>query len=91
MKIAGIAGIAGIAVANTKNEVYSNAEYCVGCLMNLEDLKNQRKTLLLKKSKGNATEDDLKQLIRVLDLINKAEPSIESEINKLREQDDTKD
>jgi hypothetical protein len=50
--------------------------------MNLEDLENQRKTLLLKKSKGNATEDDLKQLARILDLINKAEPSIVSEINK---------
>jgi len=50
--------------------------------MNLVDFENQRKTLLLKKSKGNATEDDLKQLIRVLDLINKAEPSIVSEISK---------
>ncbi len=60
--------------------------------MNLVDLENQRKTLLLKKSKGNATEDDLKQLIRVLDLINKAEPSIVSEISKkFTEQDDTKD
>jgi hypothetical protein len=84
--------IAGIAVANTKNEVYSNAEYYGSCLMNLEDLENQRKTLLLKKSKGNATEEDLKQLARVLDLINKAEPSIVSEINKkFAGQDDTKD
>jgi hypothetical protein len=57
--------------------------------MNLVDFENQRKTLLLKKSKGNATEDDLKQLIRVLDLINKAEPSIVSEISKkFMEQDD---
>ncbi len=57
--------------------------------MNLVDFENQRKTLLLKKSKGNATEDDLKQLIRVLDLINKAEPSILSEISKkFTEQDD---
>ncbi len=57
--------------------------------MNLVDSENQRKTLLLKKSKGNATEDDLKQLIRVLDLINKAEPSIVSEISKKSmEQDD---
>ncbi len=60
--------------------------------MILVDLENQRKTLLLKKSKGNATEDDLKQLIRVLDLINKAEPSIVSEMNKkFVGQDDTKD
>ena len=50
--------------------------------MNLEDLENQRKILLLKKSKGNATEEDLKQLARVLDLISKAEPSIVSEMNK---------
>ena len=57
--------------------------------MNLVDIATQRKTLLLKKSKGNATEDDLKQLIRVLDLINKAEPSIVSEISKkFMEQDD---
>ncbi len=57
--------------------------------MNLVDFENQRKTLLLKKSKGNATEDDLKQLIRVLDLINKAEPSIVSEMSKkFMEQDD---
>ena len=57
--------------------------------MILVDLENQRKTLLLKKSKGNATEDDLKQLIRVLDLINKAEPSIVSEMSKkFMEQDD---
>jgi len=60
--------------------------------MNLVDLEEQRKTLLLKKSKGNATEDDLKQLARVLDLISKAEPSITSEMNKkIMEQDDTKD
>lgn len=58
--------------------------------MNQVDLEEQRKALLLKKSKGNATEDDLKQLARVLDLINKAEPSIVSEINKkLEEKDDT--
>ncbi len=60
--------------------------------MILVDLENQRKTLLLKKSKGNATEEDLKQLARVLDLINKAEPSIVSEMNKkFVGQDDTKD
>lgn len=57
--------------------------------MILVDLENQRKTLLLKKSKGNATEEDLKQLARVLDLINKAEPSIVSEMSKkFMEQDD---
>jgi hypothetical protein len=50
--------------------------------MNLVDLEEQRKTLLLKKSKGNATEEDLKHLARVLDLISRAEPSIVSEINK---------
>jgi hypothetical protein len=60
--------------------------------MILVDLENQRKTLLLKKSKGNATEEDLKQLAGVLDLINKAEPSIVSEMNKkFVGQDDTKD
>lgn len=60
--------------------------------MNQVDLEEQRKALLLKKSKGEATEDDLKQLARVLDLINKAEPSIVSEINKkLGEKDDTED
>ena len=60
--------------------------------MILVDLENQRKPLLLKKSKGNATEEDLKQLARVLDLINKAEPSIVSEMNKkFVGQDDTKD
>ena len=50
--------------------------------MNLVDLEKHRKNLLLKKSKGNATEEDLKQLARILDLINRAEPSIVSEINK---------
>jgi len=60
--------------------------------MNLVDLEEQRKTLLLKKSKGNATEEDLKQLARVLDLISKAEPSIASEISKkFMEQDDAED
>ena len=60
--------------------------------MNLVDLKEQRKALLLKKSMGNATEEDLKQLARVLDLINKAEPSIVSEMNKKHmENDDTED
>ncbi len=60
--------------------------------MILVDLENQRKTLLLKKSKGNATEEDLKQLARVLDLINKAELSIVSEMNKkFVGQEDTKD
>ncbi len=60
--------------------------------MNLVDFENQRKTLLLKKSMGDATEEDLKQLARVLDLISRAEPSIVSEINKkIMAQDDTKD
>lgn len=60
--------------------------------MNLVDLKEQRKALLLKKSKGNATEDDLKKLAKVLDLINNAEPSIVSEINKKHvEKDGTED
>jgi len=52
--------------------------------MNLVDLEKHRKNLLLKKSKGNATEEDLKQLARVLDLISRAEPSIVSEINRHR-------
>ena len=60
--------------------------------MNLVDLEEQRKTLLLKKSKGNATEDDLKQLASVLELISSAEPSITSEMNKeSMEQGDTED
>ena len=60
--------------------------------MNLVDLKEQRKALLLKKSKGNVTEDDLKQLAKVLDLINNTEPSIVSEINKKHvERDGTED
>ncbi len=60
--------------------------------MNLVDLEKHRKNLLLKKSKGDATEEDLKQLARVLDLISRAEPSIVSEINKkIMAQDDTKD
>jgi len=42
--------------------------------MNLSELEEQRKTLLLKKSKGKATEEDLKQLAKVLDLINETEP-----------------
>jgi len=50
--------------------------------MNLVDLEEHRKNLLFKKSKGDATEEDLKQLARVLDLISRAEPSIVSEINK---------
>ena len=49
--------------------------------MSLADLVTQRTRLLLKESVGNATEEDLKQLARVLDLINKAEPSIMSEEN----------
>jgi len=57
--------------------------------MNLTDLENHRRNLLLKKSEGNATENDLKQLARVLDLISRAEPSITSEENKkLMEQDE---
>ena len=48
--------------------------------MNLSDLEKQRKILLLKKSKGEATVEDLKQLARVLDLISKAEPSVASEV-----------
>ncbi len=60
--------------------------------MNLVDLEEQRKTLLLKKSKGNATEEDLKQLALVLDLISSSEPSIVSEINKkIMTQDGTED
>ena len=49
--------------------------------MSLADLVTQRTRLLLKESVGNATEEDLKQLARVLDLINKAESSIMSEEN----------
>ena len=58
--------------------------------MNLTDLEKQRKTLLLRKSMGNATEEDLKQLARVLDLINKAEPSIASEMENTEDLDFTK-
>ena len=80
-----------IALVNTESGVYSYIGYCGGNLMNLSDLEEQRKILLLKKSEGKATEEDLKQLVRVLDLINKAEPSIASEINSLREKDKEKD
>ena len=60
--------------------------------MNLVDLEEHRKNLLLKKSMGDATEEDLKQLARVLDLISRAEPSIVSEINKkIMAQDGTED
>jgi len=52
--------------------------------MNLTDLLEQRRNLLLKKSEGNATENDLKQLALVLELISNAEPSITSEENKRR-------
>ena len=55
--------------------------------MNLTDLEKHRKTLLLRKSMGNATEEDLKQLARVLDLINKAEPSIVSEMGNTEDLD----
>ena len=55
--------------------------------MNLADLEEQRKTLLLRKSMGNATEEDLKQLARVLDLINKAEPSMASEMENTEDLD----
>ena len=58
--------------------------------MSLADLEKQRKTLLLRKSMGNATEEDLKQLARVLDLINKAEPSIASEMENTEDLDFTK-
>ena len=58
--------------------------------MNLADLEEQRKTLLLRKSMGNATEEDLKQLARVLDLINKAEPSMASEMENTEDLDFTK-
>lgn len=58
--------------------------------MNLTDLEKQRKTLLLRKSMGNATEEDLKQLARVLDLINKAESSIASEMENTEDLDFTK-
>lgn len=56
--------------------------------MNLSELEEQRKTLLLKKSKGNATEEDLKQLARVLDLINEMEPSIAEEIVEQKDGED---
>jgi len=52
--------------------------------MDLTDLEKQRRNLLLKKSEGNATENDLKQLALVLELISSAEPSITSEENKRR-------
>ena len=58
--------------------------------MNLADLEEQRKTLLLRKSMGNATEEDLKQLARVSDLINKAETSIASEMENTEDLDLTK-
>jgi len=58
--------------------------------MNLTDLLEQRRNLLLKKSEGNATENDLKQLALVLDLISSAEPSITSEENKRRMEQDEK-
>jgi len=58
--------------------------------MNLAELEEQRKTLLLRKSMGNATEEDLKQLAEVLDLINKAEPSIASEMENTEDLDFTK-
>ena len=50
--------------------------------MDLSELEEQRKILLLKKSKGDATEEDLKKLAGVLDLISKAEPSIAAEITE---------
>ena len=58
--------------------------------MNLSELEEQRKILLLKKSKGDVTEENLKQLARVLDLINKAEPSIVSEMENTEDSDLTK-
>ena len=58
--------------------------------MNLTDLLKERRNLLLKKSEGNATEEDLKQLAMVLDLISSAEPSITSEENKRRMEQDEK-
>ena len=58
--------------------------------MDLTDLLKQRRNLLLKKSEGNATENDLKQLAMVLDLISSAEPSITSEENKRRMEQDEK-
>ncbi len=58
--------------------------------MNLTDLLKQRKDLLLKKSEGNATENDLKQLALVLELISNAEPSITSEEDKRRMEQDEK-
>jgi len=58
--------------------------------MDLTDLLKQRRNLLLKKSEGNATEEDLKQLAMVLDLISSAEPSITSEENKRRMEQDEK-
>ena len=60
--------------------------------MNLADLEKQGKILLLKKSEGNATENDLKQLTRILDLISRGEPLVASDMNKrFMEQDDPKD
>ena len=58
--------------------------------MNLSELEEQRKILLLKKSKGDVTEENLKQLARVLDLINKTEPSIVSEMENTEDSDLTK-
>ena len=55
----------------------------------LTDLEKHRKTLLLRKSMGNATEEDLKQLARVLDLINKVEPSIAAEIMGQKDAEDS--
>ena len=56
--------------------------------MNLSELEEQRKTLLLKKSKGKATEEDLKQLAKVLDLINETEPSVAAEIVEQKNAED---
>ena len=50
--------------------------------MDLAELEKQRKELLLKKSKGDATKEDLEQLIKILDLISQAQPSIAEEITK---------
>jgi hypothetical protein len=58
--------------------------------MDLANLEEQRKTHLLRKSIGNATEEGLKQLAEVLDLLNKAEPSIASKMENKEGLDFTK-
>lgn len=60
--------------------------------MNLSVLEKQKETLLLKKSKGEATAEDLKQLARILNLINMVEPSVVSEMRgQFMKKDDSED